>query len=399
MTRWRSYPALIAAVLWLMWAVDASAPGSTDRAGKPKGTDFLQFYVAASLVRDGRADELYDIRATDARARAIAPGARDALYVPIQSPAIAVALQPLAALPYARAWMVWTSLLAAAFAAACLVLWRGAGRLRAHPVESAAFAAALPAFYSTVLHGQLSAFALLLVALALWALRRDARFGAGLLVGCLAFKPHWVAAASVLFVAAREWRVVGGIVVSAAGQLALACAALGPRVAVAYAGALRSISAIGDLLEPRPSLSLRGLTSVLVADARASLVVYAVCSALVVSAAAHIWRTSQRDEWRYSAWLLATALISPHVLEYDLLLLAPVFVLLGSWILEAPEEASRRLAIYCAAVLFAAPILTPLPAAVRVPLIVGAAAALFAAIAFTVLESSAARAAGILSPS
>src|SRR5581483_295606 len=195
-----------------------------------------------------------------------------------------------------------------------------------------------PAFYSTVLHGQLSAFALLLVALALWALRRDARFGAGLLVGCLAFKPHWVAAASVLFVAAREWRVIGGIVVSAAGQLALACAALGPRVAVAYAGALRSISAIGDLLEPRPSLSLRGLTSV--------LVVYAVCSALVVSAAAHIWRTSQRDEWRYSAWLLATALISPHVLEYDLLLLAPVFVLLGSWILEAPEEASRRLAIH-----------------------------------------------------
>ncbi len=397
--RWRRYPIVLGVVLWLMWAFDVSTPGPIDRAGKAKGTDFLQFYVAASLVRDGHADRLYDIHTTDARTQAIAPGAHDTLYVPIQSPVIGLALEPLAALPYERAWLAWTALLAAMYAAACLALWRNAKRLRRYPVEAGACAVALPAFYSTVLHGQLSAAALLIVTLALWAHRRNTPLAAGVLLGCLAFKPHWVLCAAILFVAAREWRVVIGIAVAAAGQLAVAAAALGPRVVLAYAGALRTVSSIGDLLEPRPSVSLRGLASVLIADPNASLVAYGVGSAMVVFAAARIWRSAPRDEWRYSAWLLALVLISPHAFEYDLLIVTPAFVLLGSWILEAPDEPSRRLVTFCACVLFAAPILAPLPAPLRVPLTVGASGALFAALAFTVLENSAARAAGLLSTS
>lgn len=388
MTRWRTYPIVIATVLWSMWLFDVSTAGPLDRAGKVKGTDFLQFYVAGSIVREGRAGSLYDLATTHARMEAVAPGARDILYVPIQSPLIAKAAAPLAALPYNAAWLGWSAILGALYTAACVLLWRHAGRLRAYPVEAAACAIAMPAFYSTMLHGQLSAFALLLCALAFVAWTHRAPLVTGLCLGCLAFKPHWVAAALAVWLAAREWRVATGIVVAAIGQLAAMTALTAGLVVTAYIRMLRSVPAIGELLEPRPSLSLRGLASVLVTSNGAALALYACASLLVVVAAARIWRVTDRDEIRFPVMLLAMVLVSPHVLEYDLLLLAPVFVLLASWILDAPDDPSRRLVMWSLCALFFAPVLVPVPEVARVSIAVGAMLTTLATCGFAVVEIS-----------
>ena len=69
--RIRAYATLIAATLWTMWVVDFSRQGVVDRLGKIKGTDFLQFYVAGSFIREGRVNELYDLQPLYARAQAI----------------------------------------------------------------------------------------------------------------------------------------------------------------------------------------------------------------------------------------------------------------------------------------------------------------------------------------
>lgn len=362
MTRWRAYPIVIATVLWSMWLFDVSTVGALDRAGKVKGADFLQFYVAGALVRGG--------------------------HVPIESPLLARVAAPLAALPYDAAWLAWSAILAAMYVGACLLLWRHAGRLRAYPVEAAACAVAMPAFYSTMLNGQVSAFALLLIALAFVAWTHRAPFVAGLCVGCLAFNPQWVTAALAVWLAAREWRVAAGVATAAAGQLLAMVALTGTGVVSACIRMLRAIPAIGERLEPRPSLSLRGLAGALLISNGAALALYACAALLVVVTAARTWRAANQDEIRFPVILLAIVLVSPHVFEYDLLLLTPAFVLLASWILGAPDDPSRRLVMWSLCALFFAPVLLPIPPVARVSIAVGAMLTILATCGFAVMERS-----------
>src|SRR6187200_3372983 len=105
--RVRVYASLLAITLWSVWLVDISGPGVVDRLGKIKGTDFLQFYVAGSLVRDGRTDLLYDVRSFYARAQAVAGTSHETLFVPVQSPQTAFAFAPLAAVGYTSALAIW----------------------------------------------------------------------------------------------------------------------------------------------------------------------------------------------------------------------------------------------------------------------------------------------------
>src|SRR4051812_20748347 len=203
--RLRVYGSLLAITLWSVWLIDISGTGVLDRLGKIKGTDFLQFYVAGSLVRDGRSDLLYDVRSHYARAQAVAGTPRETLFIPVQSPQTALAFSPLAGFGYTSALAVWLAVTVLLYGAACWLTWRSCAALRGYPVESAVACAAFPAFYSTVLHGQLSGVAVLWIAAALAAFRRGRPGMAGLALGCLVFKPHWVLAAGAVFVVAREW--------------------------------------------------------------------------------------------------------------------------------------------------------------------------------------------------
>ena len=76
--RIRAYATIMAATLWTVWAIDFSVPGVLDRLGKIKGTDFLQFYVSGSFVREGRSNQLYDLQAQLAGAQAVAPASQQA---------------------------------------------------------------------------------------------------------------------------------------------------------------------------------------------------------------------------------------------------------------------------------------------------------------------------------
>jgi hypothetical protein len=263
-SRIRGYSIVIAVVLWTMWAIDMTRPGPIDRLGTLKGTDFLQFYVGGSFAREGRLADFYDVEAMHARAVALVPASRDTLYLPVQSPQTALAFAPFAALPYGAAVAIWLAAIVMIYAASCWWIWRRCARLRPYRAEVIAAAAAFPGLYSTILNGQTSVVALALVAVAIVALERGRHVTAGVALGCLAFKPHWCAAAVIVLVAAREWRVAAAAVASAAAQFALAWAAAGTGAMIGYARILLSMQRIGDLLEPRPGDSLRALFRVFV---------------------------------------------------------------------------------------------------------------------------------------
>jgi hypothetical protein len=378
--RLRVYASLLALTLWSVWLIDMSGPGVIDRLGKIKGTDFLQFYVAGSRVRDGRADLLYDMRSSYARAQAVAGTSHETLFVPVQSPQTAFAFAPLATLGYTSALALWLVVTVLLYGAACWLTWRSCAALHGYPAETAMACAAFPAFYSTVLHGQLSCVAVFWIAAALAAFRRGRAVTAGMALGCLVFKPHWVLAAGAVFVAAREWRVVVGIAAAAATQLGLTYLVMGSAVMGAYSSMLGSLPRVADLLEPRASNTLKGFFHAVVPSDTAALVLYAATAGATVLATAALWRTSARFEIRFAAVLLAVVLISPHAFEYDLVLLAPAYLLLANWRAQAPDDPGMPVMMWAGGALFVAPLFTGLPAVLRLQFSVTAMAVMLGAL-------------------
>ena len=364
--RVRRYALLAGIALWTVFVVDYATPGPLDRLGKIKGTDFVQFYANASLVVAGHTDRLYDNDALLAAIRSAVPQARETIYVPIQSPQLAFLFAPLSAVPYTAALVVWLLIIVTMYAAACVMLWSRCTHLRAFRREVIGCAAAFPGLYATVIHGQTSVFALLSITYALIALERRRALAAGIALGCLTFKPHWVIAAGTVFLLAREWKVLGGMAASAVLQIGATVALAGPRVFLAYLSTLESIGRLGDILEPRPGYALRSLFSVFVPNPQAAFVLYLLAAAFVAIVAARTWRTAVSFEVRASALVLAIVLIAPHVFEYDLIVLTPVFFLVANALAAGlPTGLADGGWTWVVAALFAAPVLTAVPPAIR----------------------------------
>jgi hypothetical protein len=141
-----------------------------------------------------------------------------------------------------------------------------------------------------------------------------------------------------------------------------------------------SVQQIGDLLEPRPGDSLKSFFKVFVPSEAAALVAYVAASCIAVAITARIWRSGARFELKASAVVIGTILISPHALAYDLILLAPVYLLLANWLAETPADPRTRIMAWSLCTLFVAPLLAAVPAPIRLQFSVTAMAALLVSI-------------------
>jgi hypothetical protein len=132
-----------------------------------------------------------------------------------------------------------------------------------------------------------------------------------------------------------------------------------------YLRTLRSLAGADELLEPRAGYALRSFFTVFVPWPPLALAAYAIAALAALVAAGHLWRSDARFEVRASAIVLAFVLITPHVFEYDLLVLTPVFFLLAN--AEAASVAPARSPVrpWALAALFLAPLLTAIPAVIR----------------------------------
>ena len=114
------------------------------------------------------------------------------------------------------------------------------------------------------------------------------------------------------------------------------------------------------LPEPRlyQSYSLRTFWMMLVPSSTLESVLYLVSAVTVLVFAVRCWRSSLPLGLRYAALLLATVLVSPHLTVYDLVILAPAFLLTADWVVSH-RAVSRALCgfAYCAYLL---PLLGPL---------------------------------------
>lgn len=338
--RIRIHALLLAVCLWTVYVLDLSTPGLLDRNGLVKGTDFLHFYTLGTLALQGRGDLLYDMRAQAELVKKLVPQAPDSLYVSLYGPQVSLFFAPFARLPYGSALVAWLALNVLIYAFCCYAVWKTCAHLQSYPWTVLTLAIAFPGFFHLLAWGQTSGVALLCFTLTYLALQRNQKLLAGLAMGSLIFKPQLGLAAAVVFILAREWKVIAGALVAASVQLVASFLHYGTNVMHTYWWALMHVRNVTPLLEPRlyQTHSLRSFWSLLLPWPSIAFWLYIFTAVAVLALAVWCWKSGASLQVRYAALLLATVLVSPHLTVYDLVILAPAFMLLGDWALARPES-------------------------------------------------------------
>ena len=331
--RIRTHGLLLAICLWTVYAIDMSTPGLRDRNGLIKGTDFLHFYTLGNIALQKRGDLLYSIQAQAAFLQKLVPEAAGNVYVALYGPQVSLLFAPFARLSYPAALTIWLLLNAVIYGMCCYLLWRQCPNLRSEPWTVLIAALAFPGFFHLILWGQTSGLALLCFTLAFLALRKNLPYLAGLAIGSLIFKPQLGLAATIIFLCAREWKVIAAAVLAALAQLSMGWFYYGTPITREYLSSLRHVGALMGLLEPRPYQmhSLRAFWSLLIPWRPLGFAVYALTAAAVLVLAVRCWHSTASLGLRYSALILATVLVAPHLTVYDLLILAPALLLMADW--------------------------------------------------------------------
>jgi hypothetical protein len=377
--RIRAQAMLFALCLWGVCAVDFATPGLFDRAGNIKFQDFLQFYISARLIGEGRNAQLYDQHVADQEMRALVGETR--VHLPtVYGPQVGLLFVSLAQLSFPAAARIWVALSLAAIAACLYLIWRSCSSLRSHVQTVVLCALAFPPLFHFFVRGQISALVLVCFSTAFLAFRADRDWLAGIALGFLAFKPQFLVALPLIFLLSHAWKAFAGLAVAAVGQLALTALRLGHTVMRTYFDTMLHMSRWMGLAEGGPAHiqmhSLRSFWTLLVPWPEAALVLYVLSSIAVIAMAAVVWKSSAALALRFSALTLAAVLVNPHLFVYDLLVLAPTLLLLVDWILthaQHPSSAGLSLLVYLAFVL---PLFGPLSRWTHVQLSIPAFAAL-----------------------
>jgi alpha-1,2-mannosyltransferase len=341
--RLRAHATILAVCLWSFYAWNLSTPGLRDRNGNLKGTDFLHFYTLGSLAGAHRGSDLYDMNAQAALAAQRVPEAAGIRYLPLYPPQVSLFFAPLANFSYGWALSLWWVFNAVLYSACGYTIWRACPRLRNHGGTVALLAAAFPAFFNLIAWGQTSGLALACFTGMFFLLRDRRDFLAGLLLGCLIFKPQLGLAAAIVFVAIGAWKIILGAILSAVVQLSAGILDYGMEPLQQWARLLLNLRSVMSALEPKPyqTHSLRTFWSMLIPWPNLAFGLYVLTALAVLAMMITLWRNCAPMSLRFSALLLTTVLVAPHLTVYDLVILAPAFLLLSDWLLALDGTLAR----------------------------------------------------------
>jgi len=337
--RLRAHGLLLALTIWAFYIWAIATPTLRDRNGNLKGTDFLHFYTLGSLAITHQGSELYNMDTQAAVAAQRVPDARGIRYLPLYPPQVSLVFAPLAHLSYGGALALWWLCTAVIYGACCYAIWRVCPNLRDFGGTVALVAIGSPALFHLIAWGQTSALALACFTAGFLLLRDQREFAAGLALGCLIFKPQLALAAAIVFILTGRWRILVGSALSAAAQIAAGIAYYGVAPFRSWLGILRAVPALLPSFEPRPYQThcLRTFWSMLVPWSGAALGLYVVSAIVVLAGTIAIWKCQESLSLKYSALLLVTVLVSPHLTVYDLVILAPAILLLTDWLISHPS--------------------------------------------------------------
>ena len=302
----------------------ALSDGLVDRNGKPLGTDFSSFYAAGSLVLDGRAAEVYDMAAHYAREQQVF-GVATPYYGWLYPPIFLLIASPLAALPYPLALLIWQ---AASFAFYLAVIGGIARRMKMPaPAQGPLWlliAAGFPAVLINLGHGQNGFLSAGLLGAALLAL--PARpVAAGVLFGLLAYKPQLAMVLPLALLAGGQWRAILAAGVTVMALVGISSLLFGADIWLGFAASMETSR---KMLIEQGDVGFAKLLSVFAAvrlwggGIALAYAMQAFASVAVLCGIAWTWRSRADRDLKAALLVVATLLASPHVIDYDLTILA-----------------------------------------------------------------------------
>lgn len=324
--------------------------GGLDPTGKPLGTDFMSFYAASKLALAGHAAQVWDPYAHQAAQDAIF-GRQLGYWAFFYPPAYLLVCAPLAVLPYGFSLCLWL----AGTTAATVALARKWLRQQAPVAIGLIPLLAFPALWINIGNGQNAALTTALFLCGCLLLDRRP-FIAGLILGLLIIKPQLGLALPFVLATSGRWKTFVG---AAAGAAALSLAAWGLVGTEGYLTfwhnselARRTLET--GLVSPGRMQSLFAALRVwnlplgLAYGAQIGLAL-----GVIVSAGFIAWRFKP-DRFALAALMVsATLLMSPFMLDYDLLLSA---IPLGWLVMSGLKDGFRPWEKTLALVVFVLPL-------------------------------------------
>jgi hypothetical protein len=322
---------LAAIVIWI-----GLSHGGVDRNGKPLGTDFSSFYAAGSLALEGHAAAAYDFALHHAREQQVF-GAATPYYAWLYPPLFFLIATPLALLPYPLALTVWQFGTLAFYLAVIGMILRGVRNEPAVRRNWLLAAVAFPAVLINLGHGQNGFLSAALFGAALLALPARPLL-AGVLFAALAYKPQFGIAIPFALLAAGRWRTI-----------AAACLTLGVLIAVtaflfgteSWSAFLASADVSRKILLESGAVGFEKLQSAFAVvrlwggGVTLAYAVQALVSCAVIASIVWCWRSACDEAHKAALLVTGTLLASPHILDYDLIVLAVAIAYLAAHGLRA----------------------------------------------------------------
>jgi alpha-1,2-mannosyltransferase len=329
---------VLASLIWIAAIViSVAGPGDRGIAGPLKGADFVHFYTLGHLASSQRVDTIYDMTALHEAQVALVPESSPDLYPAVYPPQAAIVFAPLSGWSYRTALLFWNLITIALYAAIVWSAWRRVSEHLSDRTLMIAAAAAFPPFWSLIVYGQISIIILAAFWLGWLALERGRSYLAGVAFGLLALKPQFGLPLAVIVLAAGEWRMMAGAVSSVAVQAVVVSLTLGSAAFSAFAATLPITMTYVDWLESKPymSHSLRAVTRLLPNVIGVPL--WLAIAAVVLWYTVRVWKSEAPVRVRLGIVILASLLVNPHVIVYDVTLLALPLIWCGAYMLE-PER-------------------------------------------------------------
>jgi hypothetical protein len=331
---------VLATFLWVTAAVIGfTGPGDRSIAGPLKGADFVQFYTLGHLAAAGHVTTIYNMKALHDAQVALVPDSKADFYPTVYPPHAALLFMPFSRWPYRPALLIWCVATMALYGVVIWSAWRRvADQLRDQRLLVAA-AAAFPPFWSLILYGQITIVILLAFWLGWLALERGRPYLAGAAFGLITLKPQFGIPLAVIVLACGEWRMLAGAVASVAAQTAIIWLTMGSTVFGAFASTLRVTLTYADWLESKPfmSHSLRAVTRLLPTPIGVPL--WLALGGIVLWYTVRVWKSDAPVRIRLGVVMLAALLVNPHVIVYDVTLLALPLLWFGAYMLEPDRHA------------------------------------------------------------
>jgi hypothetical protein len=212
----------------------ATADGGQTAFGSSLGADYAGFYSAATIANTAP-DRLYDFDLQNRIHHSVLPREQGLLPY-FHPPFVALALRPLALLPYPWSFAAWLVLSTGLYLAGLALALRSLPRLSAAdwPLVFLLALSFEPFLMECWVGGQLSSFGFFSVALAVYCFSTHRPWSAGAALGLCLYKPTWLVLLLPMLVVSRNGRALAGFGLTALALAGVSLAAVGTPTCLDY---------------------------------------------------------------------------------------------------------------------------------------------------------------------